>query len=344
MKLPLTLLACIVTLAACDTAPPVTGRDACDYIADACHGGTGVAETCHELGHDGVLGDCEAMLASCLVACTYDAGSSPDAAEPADAGVDAPTTPDAGTADVVLAFSPRMGDAPFSCAGTFSLGTPAADARPTDFRFYVHDVRLLTPEGDEVPLTLTEGPFSAMGVALIDFEDATGTCVDGDAETNLEVRGTAPARAYSGVVFRIGVPFELNHVDLTTLPAPLNRTSLFWSWGLGHIFFAASATHVASANTRYTHVGSTQCTGDPAMGDPVTSCGRPNRPEIRLTSFDPTADVIVADFAEVVADDDLSGESCHSFSDDCAFAFDALGLNYATGSLTPSTQTVFRVE
>jgi hypothetical protein len=36
---------------------------------------------------------------------------------------------------------------------------------------------------------------------------------------------------------------------------------------------------------------------------------------------------------------------CHSFSEDtCSYPFDAVGLNWYTGSQTPTTQKVFRID
>lgn len=355
------VLGLFVLSAGCEPAPPAT-RDACDYIADACHGGGGAAtEACHELGHDGELAACEAMLSTCLSVCAVDVDAGPEGVDagPGDAGTDAPPEPsdvgplDAGTESVVLRFDARVGTQPFACGSTYPLGTPARNAEPVDFRFYAQDIRLITADGTEVPVELYDSDFQARDVALLDFEDGSGACVYGDAERNTEIRGTVAAGDYTGVAFRVGIPFELNHVDLTSLPAPLNRTSLFWGWRFGHIFLSAMtrATSdsvpdggVAEVVEHATHVGSTGCTGNPEAGEPVTECSRPNRPEIRLTGFDPTTEAIVADFAEIKADDDLTGESCHSFSSACDFSYDALGMNFATGSLTPTTQTVFRVE
>jgi hypothetical protein len=334
------VLGLFVLYAGCDPATPA-GRDACDYIADACHGGVGVAEACHEVGHDGDLATCEEMLATCLVTCTVDAGVTGT-----DAGADAPTAVDvgpvdAGTESVVIRFDARVGSQPFACGSTYTLGTPAHTAEPVDFRFYAQDVRLIAADGTEVTVDLEESDFQAREVALLDFEDATGACAYGD------------------------IPFELNHVDLTSLPSPLNRTSLFWGWRFGHLFLSAMSRAATEAPApvdafdpdagldagtitafveHATHVGSTGCTGNPEAGEPVTSCSRPNRAEIRLTGFDPATATIIADFGEIKADDDVTGESCHSFSPDCAYAYDALGMNFATGSLTPTTQTVFRVE
>ncbi len=358
------VLGLFVLYAGCDPVTPA-GRDACDYIADACHGGVGVAEACHEVGHDGDLATCEEMLATCLVTCTVDAGVTGT-----DAGADAPMPVDvgpldAGTESVVIRFDARVGTQPFACGSTYTLGTPARTAEPVDFRFYAQDVRLIAADGTEVTVDLDDSDFQAREVALLDFEDGTGACAYGDTERNTEIRGTVPAGDYTGVVFRVGIPFELNHVDLTSLPSPLNRTSLFWGWRFGHLFLSAmsraategpapvdafdpdagvDAGTITAFVEHATHVGSTGCTGNPEAGEPVTSCSRPNRAEIRLTGFDPATATIIADFGEIKADDDVTGESCHSFSPDCAYAYDALGMNFATGSLTPTTQTVFRVE
>jgi hypothetical protein len=76
------------------------------------------------------------------------------------------------------------------------------------------------------------------------------------------------------------------------------------------------------------------------------TCGRPNRPYIELRGFDPTARTIAADYGAVIARSKLqTSQGCHSFSlDTCAFPFDFIGLNWVTGSQTPTTQRMFRVE
>jgi uncharacterized repeat protein (TIGR04052 family) len=359
----LSLLSLAFTLTACSDDD--TPRSACDFISEACHHESNAAAArCHDVGHENNLAACEAMLPSCLSACTLrDAGT--DAGDPLlDGGRDAGS--DAGTGEVEIRFEARVGAEPFSCGDTYALGTPAMEAAPVDLRFYVQQVRLIANDGTEVPLVLEDNDFQRMGVALVDFEDGAGGCNQGDAETNAVIRGTVPPGSYRGLAFRLGIPMELNHRDLTSLPAPLNRTSLFWGWRFGHIFFAATTRatvevpFVPDGGTpdggidggtmsvqveHFTHVGATDCDGDPEMGIPVTSCRRPNDPEVVLAEFDAAADVVVVDFAEVKRDVDVrEPPGCHSFSDACSFPFDALGLNWATGSYTPTTQRVFRGE
>ena len=110
------------------------------------------------------------------------------------------------------------------------LGTGALAVEPKDFRFYVSRVRLVRQDDVDVPVTLDVAPpWQTADVALLDFEDATGSCV-GNAETNGLVKGRVPAGAYKGVVFDLGIPEALNHGNPATAPSPLNVMSMSWSW------------------------------------------------------------------------------------------------------------------
>ncbi|ATX65604.1 metallo-mystery pair system four-Cys motif protein [Roseinatronobacter bogoriensis subsp. barguzinensis] len=75
-----------------------------------------------------------------------------------------------------------------------------------------------------------DGVWQVADVAQLDFEDATGTCVNGTPDMNNSLRGTVPAGEYTGLDFDIGVPFDLNHGDPTLAASPLNLTAMFWNW------------------------------------------------------------------------------------------------------------------
>ncbi len=331
------------------------------------------------------------VLSLGLTAC-----SDPAPVLPVDAGIDAPridvpavdagapdvpsidrpaddvpaVTTDDGTQAVAINFAGRVGSQEFRCGQRYTLGTPAVQADVADFRFYVHDVRLVRADGTEVPVALATNTFQYGGVALIDFENRTGECDQGDAETNTVVQGRVPIGSYAGLRFRLGIPFAMNHTDLTAQPSPLNRSTLFWSWNSGHLFFASTtrspsqrpitvdggmgASDAAATgdlglmmvmNDHFTHVGSTGCMGNPSAGTPVTTCTRPNRAEINLAAFDAGRQRVVADLAAVKEGVDItSNPGCHSFSASCTAMFSHLGLDWMTGAPTPATQTVFRVE
>jgi uncharacterized repeat protein (TIGR04052 family) len=286
------------------------------------------------------------------------------------------------TQPVTLNFEGMVGDQPFSCTESYRLGTAETMAMPTDFRLYVSDVALIDAEGNAVPLTLEQdGKWQYDTVALLDFEDRTGTCANGTPETRTQVVGTVPAGDYQGVQFTVGVPFDLNHDDATLAPSPLNLTSLWWNWRGGYKFLRVDLeTHSMNAelpdhqkdgghsghgsDTTHTddpghgagaasgfaiHLGSTGCQ---AEGDNLqpTRCLNPNRADIVLSEVDPATDTIAVDLAALVQSNDLSTNvpntppGCMSAPEDgdCMGIMHNLGLGF--DGEPSSGQTVFRVE
>lgn len=261
---------------------------------------------------------------------------------------------DSSPRQVAISFKGLVAGAPFSCTATYQgIGNAPAAAdqvlTPQDFRFYVHDVRLVNAAGTEVPVEVAEdGAWQHAGVTLIDFEDATGTCTAGSAGTNTHVVGTVPAGDYVGLRFKLGVPFELNHLLAGSQPAPLNTTAMFWSWTSGYRFLRVEGTTAGAV----LHLGSTGCTlvdsTDQSKG--VTSCANPNRVEVSFPAFDVDRNAVVLDLARVWADTNLatntSGTSkgCMSGQTDpeCAPIFPKFGL--PIGATAAGTQTLFTME
>ncbi len=250
---------------------------------------------------------------------------------------------------IALQFRAKVGEQAFACGTQYEgIGTKSSSLMPSDFRFYVSDIRLVTTNGDEVPLTLEQdGIWQLQNLAFLDFEDGTGPCREfGNAAINSTVRGTVPAGIYNGVRFTLGIPPVLNHGDASTAPSPLNVTSMFWSWRTGYKFI-----RVDTADDKYRiHLGSTGCTGTPPV-TPVT-CTRPNQPAVELSGFDPDTSVIVADLAALLADSDIdfneidTPPGCMSGADDldCETLFANFGLSFADGSSDPTQQKFFRLE
>ena len=281
-----------------------------------------------------------------------DAAPTGDAAEPKDAA-----TP---TKSVSIAFRAVVGDEAFSCTSTYAgLGTAATSVKLADFRLYVHDVELIKADGSgRVPVALTEdGKWQLKNLALLDFEDKTGTC-EGTTDVNSEIKGTVPEGVYKGLAFKVGVPFALNHGNQATAPSPLSLTAMFWSWQSGYKFAKIdSLPQPATAGdpplTRWNfHLGSTACNGDPGDGGAVTSCGRPNRPQVSFDTFDPAAQAIVIDYKAIVAGSDLTVNpapvpGCMSqglaVGTQCPPMFERVGVAMDTG-MPVAGQTVFSVK
>ena len=139
---------------------------------------------------------------------------------------------------VSLAFDAVVGGKPFACGQSYdAIGSTKSRITPSDLRFYVSEVELLDSSGKATPVTLEQDEiWQYKNLALLDFEDGTAACRNGNAGLHKVVAGTVPKGDYQGVRFTLGVPFELNHGDPTIAPSPLNLTSMFWAWQSGYRF------------------------------------------------------------------------------------------------------------
>lgn len=250
----------------------------------------------------------------------------------------APATEKPVSVDFVL----KAGERPAACGAPID-GIGGRRVQISDARLYVHDIRLTTNDGRSVPLTLAETPFQHDGIALLDFEDATGACRSTPA-TNTRLTGTVPPGAYSGLSFVIGVPAPANHTSATTAPAPLNLAAMGWSWQAGRKFIKieldpeGGITRPAGrpGATWHLHLGSTGCEGDPVQGEAVT-CSRPNRIPVQFPAFDPQGQNVVVDLAVLFDGTDVGRDGggalgCMSGPDDpdCPGVFRQMGLTPPT--------------
>jgi uncharacterized repeat protein (TIGR04052 family) len=301
-----------------------------------------------------------ALPLALMGACSDDGGSGPPDAWPVDGApvIDAPAidAEPAGQA-VTIKFAIKVGDADVGCGATAydDLGTAGSSVTFNDARFYVSNIRLRSGT-TEVPMNLEQDDtWQYRDVALLDFEDGTGGCAaGGNADTNDRVVGTVPAGSYDGIVFDLGVPYALNHQDLTTAPSPLNVASMYWAWATGRKFLRLDMS-VAGGEGWDVHLGSVLCDSpNPPTAPPDTGCDRENRARVALTGFDPATSTVVLDLTALLADSDLSanaggGPGCESFPDDtgeCTPLFPKLGLDFATGDCVDDcgAQSAFRVE
>lgn len=253
---------------------------------------------------------------------------------------------------VSIRFKAVVGQEELACGKSYSgIGITKSTISPRDFRFYVHDVRLVDQAGKSVPVDLKQDDkWQLDNVALLDFEDATGSCRNGTAERNTAVTGTVPAGGpYRGLRFILGVPFEKNHTDLTRMPPPLNLTALAWVWNAGRKFARLDFSSTGVPRGYAVHLGSTGCKPDDTKTTVPTSCGAPNRLEVEFASFDPAQDVVLADLAALLQDSNvdeggkmMSGCMSGPSSSACAPLFANLGLPFPGQSTRP--QRLFRAE
>ncbi|NJO36080.1 MAG: metallo-mystery pair system four-Cys motif protein [Rhodospirillales bacterium] len=270
----------------------------------------------------------------------------------------------AATQAIELHFRAQIGRMPARCDATYeNVGTSGAALFLQDFRIYVSAVRLLTRSGREVPLDLTpDGIWQNDKVALLDFENASGNC-NGNTAMNDRIQGTIPAADYVGLVFELGVPFEMNHQDPTLAAAPLNYSALTWPWAVGYKFTTIDfdtrppaqrtlipiegTTEKVSASGFSIHLGSTECASSGPRVPPQVPCRNPNRPTFRFAAFDARKDVLVMDLGALLARTDVtvnmpqSPSGCMSSAkdDDCIGIMDRFGLSFR-GMPSPGQQFI----
>lgn len=266
---------------------------------------------------------------------------------------------------VTIDFEGVVGDEPFSCGESYQLGSENTTVTPLDFRLYISDVALPDGEDNAVPLVLEQdGLWQHQNVALLDFEDKTGGCVNGTSETRAQVVGAVPAGEYSGLRFTVGVPFALNHIDSTLAPSPLNLTALWWNWNFGYKFMrldfnTSVETAMSSLSAQSTaqkseiahtgsqafviHLGSVGCQLDSAQA-PIR-CTSPNQAEIELSGFDPAQNVVFADVAALLSETNLSenqegtaiGFMSSPTDSDCSGIMQNIGLPFPNQPLGEQT-------
>lgn len=254
-------------------------------------------------------------------------------------------------------FDVVSGSEKVSCSGNIP-GTIAntTGSKLKDLRFYVHDIKLIRRDGSKVDFTINQeatwqiasgsnsfGSYS--GVALLDFEDATNSCVGGTTDMNKSVRGSAPIGEYTGVEFKLGVPFFLNHMTNTTASAPLNSSAMYWAWNSGYKF---SKIEFIASSTNQFHLGSQLCSGN--TQGPVNTCGRPNLPTISIsgsTIIDLSSQSITLDIAKLYNGSDASGtgiNTCMAGNGTAACQPIITNLGLDTNGQSTLTQTTFSLK
>lgn len=242
------------------------------------------------------------------------------------------------------------------------LGSGSANASLLDFSVFIHGLKFLRADGSAVEASLEASEWQARNVALLDFQDKSDSCSGSIKPTNKSIRGSLPNKEdFVAVEFTLGVPPDLNHVDPSSVEAPLNASNMFWSWQSGYKSMRIDLSPEGGIHrpgdadflgTNYFfHLGSTGCSGDPIRGEAV-SCSRVNQPVIRLNGFNIESNAIRIDVAKLVRGLDIQSDLADSpgcmsseFDTECAAFFDNLGLNLSSGqSNANALQSVFSVQ
>ncbi len=204
----------------------------------------------------------------------------------------------------VVEFQAQVNGQDFTCGNTYSdvgVGQPGT-YQVTDWRFYVHDVELVKEDGGRQALDLDQdGVWQHQKVAMLDLRR---DCGSGPLPTNAVVAGIVPDGRYTGICFKVGIPYELNHINDATAPSPLNSSGMLWNWRGGRKFIRIDGMgapgDIDRATAFHIHLGSTQCPGPEPSTPPTAACGYPNIAEFCLENFDVDRDRIVMDAGRVL--------------------------------------------
>ena len=220
---------------------------------------------------------------------------------------------------VQIQFNASVAGQPFECGKSYvQVGRPEQTITPTEWRMFISDIALRDTNGQWIPLQLTpDGMWQNGQLALLDFENGKGPCRNGTTGLNLTARGQVPAKIYSGIKFKIGVPFDQNHGDPTTANPPLSTTAMFWNWQGGYKFIkfdALTATHynplLPPQRSAFSfHLGSTQCASTAQTQPPMKACQKPNVVQVELVGQNPLSTPVVFDMATLLRSTDVANNT-----------------------------------
>ena len=247
------------------------------------------------------------------------------------------------TVAVAIPFTATVGTEPFACGQLYnSVGTTSADVIGQDARLYVHNVRFVTNDEREIPVTLSgdiQGAATANqkpgegleGIALLDLRDKSEGCQGDDANPDYydTVTGTAAIRNESirALRFSVGVPARYNHIDAqgtqpqtdseTGEPIPgtlavgplaaagMGAGGMHWSWAAGYVHARLEVQVPTGASpVFYIHLGSTACSGEAIHGE--RTCEHGNKPDIEVTGFDPALHAVNLDLLALLSGNDVT--------------------------------------
>lgn len=239
-------------------------------------------------------------------------------------GSDTPAAPAPTTQTVSIEFVGTVGDTPIDCSSSLAgLGTGGSNARLTDLRLFVANLKLINAAGQEVAVTLDANDFQltegSNSVALVDLENGSGYCV-GDSQMHATITGTVPVGTYSGVEMTLGVPEALNHSETFAAKAPLDNKDMAWSWQAGRKFakievnpekagatgtftggiakYNADGTLAGSFNSTFNfHLGNTGCVAGTNPGE--YSCSSDSTRTFHIHDFNPATQRITVDLKEL---------------------------------------------
>lgn len=145
-------------------------------------------------------------------------------------------------------------------------------------RFFISEIELKRDE-EWYPVSYLVSPWQSNSTALISL---TAKACDDPKQFNNRVEFSSDLKLddAQGIRFKLGVPFEINHLNPLLQPSPFNLPDMFWSWQLGHKFLRLDMENKQRAWAF--HLGSIGCQTDSRIRPPESPCDQANLFDIEL--------------------------------------------------------------
>ncbi len=200
--------------------------------------------------------------------------------------------------DFKLVFSPQFNQQTIHCEQPFQHQNQAWQL--SQLQFFISNVQVKSQENNWIKASIIHQE-KTNPVALI------GTSCDSSETQNSLWQTTIKApfnpQKITQIQFNLGVPFNLNHQNPLTQPAPLNQSDMFWVWQTGHKFLRLELSN--NQNNFTYHLGSTGCESVSPVRAPKVECKNPNRTTVNIEKFN-VNNPIIFDVATLISDLDLT--------------------------------------
>ncbi len=261
---------------------------------------------------------------------------------------------------ISVSFTPTLAGQTIGCNQIYqdSVGSPISDYKMVEYRWYASDFEVRDAQGQSTPIILDDRGDGLQyqdqqhNVALLGLISG---CDTGAAEppSNFTVDGSVPEGEYTQLCFTLGVPFALNHTDVSAsdTPSPLNLPAMNWNWRGGRKFMRFDGFGDPNGiNQAFNlHLGSTGCDSASMTEAPSSACSAPNTPSycIALSPSTQYTPQVSVDPARLLTEVDITSETegtapgCMSFVDDpqCSTVMPKLGLDYTLNGETVAAET-----
>ncbi|MCP3675137.1 MAG: metallo-mystery pair system four-Cys motif protein [Gammaproteobacteria bacterium] len=247
-----------------------------------------------------------------------------------------------------LSFQPSYQGVALSCDTFFSKENKRWSY--DQLQFYISDVSVKKQDGNWHSWLMSKTPYQTNNVGLLgEVCDASNKAENGSGNANwhLNFQSDVDLSQVSDIRFTLGIPFKFNHLNPLAQDSPLNDSSMFWVWQVGHKFLRLE---IASKSENWLfHLGSTGCKAISVMRPPKESCLNPNRVTIELpiNQRSTTKNRITFDLAKLLKGLQLKSENnCQSDPDNpaCQQLFNNLGLVNNSSTQNSLSKDIFSNE